>query len=115
MGEMHFPVLTQALYLGTKPGTCWTRGCMKLPEDMPHLVREEERAATCLLHDQAAPRLRLVVSKERWEGLALGSWGRKQHAGHGGGYLFKCWASFLVISHLLGILGRKYLVSEPGN
>lgn len=75
---------------------------MKLPEDMPDPVREEERAATCLLHDQAAPSLHLVVSKQRWEGLALGSWGRKR-VGHGGGYLFKCWASFLVTSHLWGI------------
>lgn len=76
-GEIHFPVLIQALYLGTKPGTCWTRGCMKLLEDMPDPVREEERAATCLLHDQAAPSLHLVVSKQRWEGAGTVIMGEK--------------------------------------
>lgn len=34
-----------------------------------------------------------------------------------GGHLSKCWASFLVTSHLLGILGKKYQkpFSEPGS
>ena len=52
--------------------------------------------------------------------------GKGRHWDHGGestvldvegGYLFKCWASFLVMSHFLGILGKKYLkpFSEPGN
>lgn len=39
-GEMPFPALIQALYLGTKPGAHWTSGCLKLPEDMPDSVKE---------------------------------------------------------------------------
>lgn len=61
---------------------------MKVPKDMPDTLREEERAATYLLHHQAAPRLRPVISKGRWEGQALGAQGRKHHAGHGGSVTF---------------------------
>lgn len=111
---MRFPVLTKALYLGTKPGTCRTTDCVKLPEDMSDPIKEEGRAAMCSLRDSAVPRLHLVVSKGRWEGFVLGVWGGKHHLGHGGGYLFTCRSSFLVISHLLGILGRNILGFEAG-
>lgn len=113
---MHFPVLTQAFYLGTKCGSCWTRDCMKLPEDMPDPVREEERAAMC------SSTIRWFRGCVWWFPRKGGKGRHWEHGGESsqaqrGVYLFKCWASFLAMSHLLGILGRKYLktASEPGN
>lgn len=90
---------------------------MKLPEDMSDLVREGETAATCSLHNQVAPRLRPVVSKGRWEGQALGVWGRKHCVRHSRGLPFPMLGFFPCNVSSLGILGRKYLktVSELGN
>lgn len=110
-GEMPFPVLTQALYLGTKPGAPWTRGCLKLPEDMPDSVKELScaRSTTRQLLGRFERFPRKGGKGWHWEG------GGESTVEHETGYLFKCSASFLVTSHLLGILGRKYLISEPGN
>lgn len=41
---------------------------IKLPEDTSDPVREEEGPATCLLHDQAAPRLHRWVARGRGKG-----------------------------------------------